>query len=151
MYNRNVSRIQPTATMRKLGFAALLCASSLAFNAFAQTPAGCNEGGLAPAARWQACGVTVGTAHVGDTVSNANAELIASGNPPLTAEGCGNQAIVIISPRISITKQCVYPSTPCGGTNFPYGSPISFAGLVCNTGNTNLVNITVNDFPNGPV
>ena len=74
--------------------------------------------------------------------------------PGTFGTGSGNKRITILNPCIGITKVCDYPPTPCGGTNFPYGSPISFSGIVTNCSpspDTRLVNVAVTDTPSGPV
>jgi len=56
--------------------------------------------------------------------------------PGTFGTGSGNKRLTILTPCISITKECAYPPTPCGGTNFPYGADIAVRGTVsnCSTG-----------------
>jgi hypothetical protein len=60
------------------------------------------------------------------------------------AAGFGTQPLAILSPSLTITKQCV---TNCAPYSSPIGSPISFTGTVCNNGDTVLNNVTVVDDP----
>ncbi len=65
-----------------------------------------------------------------------------------TAGGQGNAAVTILTPLISVTKQCV---TNCPPFSSPYGQPIDFVGTVCNTGDTTLIGVTVTDSPSATI
>ncbi len=70
--------------------------------------------------------------------------LLTDSGGTLTAGGQGNAAVTILTPLISVTKQCV---TNCPPFSSPYGQPIDFLGTVCNTGDTTLIGVTVTDSP----
>jgi len=69
--------------------------------------------------------------------------LVGSGGSQ-TGGGQGNTAVQIVTPGISVTKQCV---TNCAPYSSPYGQPIMFTGFVSNTGDDTLFGVTVTDNP----
>ncbi|TAL00327.1 MAG: hypothetical protein EPO07_09840, partial [Verrucomicrobia bacterium] len=54
--------------------------------------------------------------------------------------GSAPQPVVIVTPSITVTKQCVSTCTP-------FGQPILFSGTVCNNGDDALFGVTVTDNP----
>src|SRR6185369_12470234 len=58
------------------------------------------------------------------------------------AYGQGQVSLTVVTPGLTINKIC---DTNC----FLYGTPISFHGSVCNTGDVTLINIAVSDTPSG--
>ena len=58
--------------------------------------------------------------------------------------GTGVQPVLIVSPGISVNKFC---DSNC----FAYGAPITFHGIVCNTGDDILTNVTVVDSPGATI
>jgi len=78
-------------------------------------------------------------------------------NPSDPAQSTGSAVafsslfLKVVSPGISVTKVCDPPASPCGGTNFAYGAPITFTGTVCDTGDVPLVNISVTDSSNAVI
>src|SRR5260370_6323926 len=62
--------------------------------------------------------------------------------------GSAPQPVVIVTPAISVTKQCV---TNCIPNSSPYGQPINFTGTVCNIGADSLIGVTVTDSPNATI
>jgi hypothetical protein len=76
------------------------------------------------------------------------------GNPTATtgsAIAFSTAFLTVVSPRISVTVSCDYPTGGCGGTNFPLGGQIAFKGTVCNVGDVMLVNIGVTNTPSTSV
>src|SRR5437867_12965331 len=71
-------------------------------------------------------------------------------NDPCTEAGSftddDNALFFVFHPGIQITKECVTTCPPPFG-NSPYGQPIQFTGLICNTGDVALLNIQVTDDP----
>jgi hypothetical protein len=90
-----------------------------------------------------------GTIFVG-ALSDADAFDCVTGASKGKAAGFGTQPLAIVNPCISITKDCDFAQTACGGTNFAYGAPIVFRGTVRNCGDIRLVGVSVTDTPSGP-
>src|SRR5206468_12884187 len=67
-------------------------------------------------------------------------------NPTSAGRGAGPQHVILVTPRITITKECVTTCPPPLG-NSPYGQPIQFRGTICNTGDNLLDTVTLSDNP----